>query len=84
MTESELATQKAFTRIEGKLGKIESSTDRTEKALFGNGQVGMAVGLAVTLFVVMDCVMSAIGSAANDAAFSAWVIAAFASCTCLL
>ena len=42
-------------------------------ALFGNGQVGMAVGLAVTLFVVMDCVMSAIGSAANDAAFSAWV-----------
>lgn len=41
MTESELATQKAFTRIEGKLGKIESSTDRTEKALFGNGQPGL-------------------------------------------
>lgn len=41
MTENELATQKAFTRIEGKLGKIESSTDRTEKALFGNGQPGL-------------------------------------------
>jgi len=41
MTENELATQKAFTRIEGKLGKIESSTERTEKAIFGNGQAGL-------------------------------------------
>ena len=41
MTENELATQKAFTRIEGKLGKIESSTERTEKAIFGNGREGL-------------------------------------------
>ena len=41
MTESELATQKAFTRMEGKLSKVESSTERIEKAIFGNSREGL-------------------------------------------
>ena len=33
MTGQELDIQKMFTRLEGKISKIESSTERTEKAL---------------------------------------------------
>lgn len=41
MTGQELDTQKMFTRMEGKLSKVESSTDRIEKAIFGNGREGL-------------------------------------------
>ncbi len=41
MTGQELDTQKMFTRMEGKLSKVESSTERIEKAIFGNGREGL-------------------------------------------
>ncbi|MBO4619685.1 MAG: hypothetical protein J5654_06205 [Victivallales bacterium] len=41
MTGQELDTQKMFTRIEGKLSKLETSTERIEKSIFGNGREGL-------------------------------------------
>ena len=37
----DLDTQKMFTRIEGKLGKIEGMLEDDHKAIFGNGQPGL-------------------------------------------
>lgn len=41
MTHDELATQKMFTSIEGKLGRIEALLETDHKAIHGNGQPGL-------------------------------------------
>ena len=64
MNPEELATQKIITRFEGKISRIEASTEKMEKAIFGNGRPGLVERVATleTKVALVSAVAGLIGS----------------------